>query len=132
MIPSASWAPGSSKTTGRGDHPTEEEGGLRRDLGDFQTPPALVAAVLDALGPIGRHWPRVLEPTCGRGHFIAGLLGRDEPPREIAGIEIQEAHASAAREIVRTHAQDQESPVAVTILRASLFNLDLRRDLAWR
>jgi hypothetical protein len=95
---------------------------LSRDLGDFQTPPALVAAVLDALGPIGRRWPRVLEPTCGRGHFLAGLLGRDEPPREIKAIEIQEDHAAAARAIAGDAA----------VIRASLFDLDLRRDLDWR
>src|SRR5690242_3428502 len=80
--------------------PTPKPRPRRRDLGDFQTPPALVAAVLDALGPIGRCWPRVLEPSCGRGHFLAGLLDGDEPPREIQAIEIQEAHATAAREVV--------------------------------
>ena len=72
---------------------------MRRDLGDFQTPPALVAAVLDGLGPIGGRWPRVLEPTCGRGHFLEGLLGRDAPPREIRGVEIQDGHAEAARAV---------------------------------
>jgi hypothetical protein len=56
---------------------------VRRDLGDFQTPSELVAEVLDTLGPIGVRWPRVLEPTCGRGHFIGGLLALAEPPREI-------------------------------------------------
>ena len=55
---------------------------MRRDLGDFQTPPELVAEVLEAVGPIGGRWPRVLEPTCGRGHFIAGLLARSNPPRK--------------------------------------------------
>src|SRR3954471_17484283 len=94
-----------------------------RDLGDYQTPPALVAAVLDALGPIGSRWPRVLEPSCGRGHFLAGLLGRHEPPREMIGIEIQEDHAEAARGVVR--ARSEGSPTAA-IVRASLFDLDLR------
>jgi hypothetical protein len=102
---------------------------LRRDLGDFQTPPALVAAVLEALGPIGRRWPRVLEPTCGRGHFLAGLLDQGEPPREIIGIEIQQSHAAAAQAIAHAKAA---TPAAVTIVRASLFDLDLRRDLVWR
>ncbi len=102
---------------------------MSRDLGDFQTPPALVAAVLDELGPIGRRWPRVLEPTCGQGHFLAGLLGGAEPPREIIAIEIQDAHADAARGLVQAQG---ESAVAVAIVRASLFDLDLRRDLAWR
>jgi hypothetical protein len=97
---------------------------LRRDLGDFQTPPALVAAVLDALGPIGRRWPRVLEPTCGRGHFLAGLLGRADPPREIKAIEIQDDLAASARAVVG----DGDGAV----IRANLFDLDLRRDLSWR
>ncbi len=47
---------------------------MRRELGDFQTPSALVTQVLQVLGPIGRRWPRVLEPTCGSGQFIQGLL----------------------------------------------------------
>jgi len=93
-----------------------------RDLGDFQTPPALVAAVLDELGPIGTRWPRVLEPTCGRGHFLAGVLTRPSPPREVIGIEIQESHATAARLAAGASGE---------VIRASLFDLDLRRDLPW-
>jgi hypothetical protein len=102
---------------------------LRRDLGDFQTPPALVAAVLDTLGPIGRQWPRVLEPTCGRGQFLEGVLGREDRPREIIGIEIQEAHATAARAVAETRGS---ASVSVGVITANLFDLDLRRDLAWR
>ena len=74
---------------------------MRRDLGDFQTPPGLVAAVLETLGPIGSRWPRVLEPTCGRGHFIGGLLAHSDPPREIQAIEIQQSHHRAARSSAR-------------------------------
>jgi hypothetical protein len=103
---------------------------VRRDLGDFQTPPALVAAVLDSLGPIGGRWPRVLEPTCGRGHFLAGLLKCPEPPREIIGIEIQAGHAEAAA-AAGARAAGGPAPT-VAVVRASLFDLDLRRDLAWR
>src|SRR3954447_3108704 len=141
MIPTASWGPRSSKVgcvchTRRG-RSQRRRSALSRDLGDFQTPPALVAAVLDALGPIGRRWPRVLEPSCGCGHFLAGLLGlglgrnQDMPPREIIGIEIQESHADAARDAVRAHAGGMPA-AAVTILRASLFDLNLGRDLTWR
>jgi hypothetical protein len=108
---------------------------LRRDLGDFQTPPALVAAVLDELGPIGRRWPRVLEPTCGRGHFLAGLVSRPTPPRELIGIEIQDVHAAAARAIGDArppNAAASRASVSVTIVTRSLFDLDLSRDLVWR
>jgi len=100
---------------------------LRRDLGDFQTPPALVAAVLDRLGPIGVRWPRVLEPACGRGHFLEGLIGRGAPPREVRGVEIQHGHAEAARAV----ALGAPPSVHAEVMRASLFDLDLRRDLRW-
>jgi hypothetical protein len=99
---------------------------LRRDLGDFQTPPALVAAVLDRLGPIGARWPRVLEPTCGRGHFLAGLLASPTPPEEIQGIELQTGHLEEARSLTR-----EPGTVRVALTQASLFAIDLRRDLAW-
>lgn len=99
---------------------------MRRDFGDYQTPPALVAAVLDALGQIGERWPRVLEPTCGRGHFLAGLIGLATPPREIQGIEIQAVHLDQARALARG-----AGPVRVDFTRASLFDVDLRRDLHW-
>ena len=55
---------------------------VRRDLGDFQTPRDLAAAVLRALGPIGARWTRVLEPTCGAGLLSQSLARAARPPRE--------------------------------------------------
>jgi len=101
---------------------------VRRDLGDFQTPPELVAAVLESLGPIGLSWPRVLEPTCGRGHFLGGLLAQTSPPREIQAIEIQEDHCQAARAL---SLEGGVPGVRVQINHRDLFDLDLERDLAW-
>ena len=59
---------------------------MRRELGDFQTPPGLAAAVIECVGPIGRKWSRVLEPTCGQGRFIGGLLEHAFPPKEILAV----------------------------------------------
>jgi hypothetical protein len=101
---------------------------VRRDLGDFQTPPGLVDAVLETLGPIGVRWPRVLEPTCGRGNFVAGLLAHSSPPREIRGIEIQPAHCRAAEERLLREAHPA---TRTTIVCADLFQVDLGRDLDW-
>jgi len=101
---------------------------VRRDLGDFQTPSELVAEVLDTPGPIGVRWPRVLELTCGRGHFIGGMLALSQPPREIQAIEIQAAHCQSARSLSIDH-----GPLGarVEITRADLFDLDLKPDLNW-
>jgi hypothetical protein len=102
---------------------------VRRDLGDFQTPPELAAEVLACLGPIGRRWPRVLEPTCGQGHFIVALLAQTFPPREIQAIEIQDNHCTAARAVSTS---DKRSPnVRVRIHQADLFSVDLGTDLTW-
>jgi methylase of polypeptide subunit release factors len=103
---------------------------VRRDLGDFQTPPELAAAVLECLGPVGERWPRVLEPTCGRGNFIAGLLAQRNPPREIQAIEIQDGHCALAREISESDANPRG--VRVRIHQGDFFGLDLNRDLDWQ
>ena len=103
---------------------------MRRELGDFQTPPELAAAVLECLGPIGRNWSRVLEPTCGRGHFIAALLEHAVPPREILAVEIQDNHCAAARAASAAAATGRG--VHVRIHQADFFGIDLRKDLKWR
>lgn len=99
---------------------------MNRHFGDFQTPPELVDQVLKVLGPIGKLWPRVLEPTCGTGNFVAGLLRQDSPPLEIHGFEIQYEHLLQARRNVGTL-----SNVMVDLRNADIFQTDLRRELTW-
>src|SRR5271166_4003322 len=98
----------------------------RGDLGDFQTPRDLVDAVLHTLGPIGSRWTRILEPTCGSGSFLQALLEHEAPPRELIGIEIQESYWTMARSLADRHPGSR-----VDILRANLFDLDLRTGLPW-
>jgi hypothetical protein len=99
---------------------------MTRDVGDFPTPPGLVALVLDRLGP---RWDRVLEPTCGGGRFLQGLLDRSPVPREIQGIELQECHYREASSLAERAPASRTSRVRVR--QASLFELDLARDLEW-
>lgn len=98
---------------------------MRRDLGDFQTPPGLVAAALDRLDALGVPRRRVLEPTCGRGNFISGLLARADPPAEIRGFEIQADHLDAARAI------GTDGPL-VALEAADFFAADLASRLPWQ
>lgn len=98
-----------------------------RQFGDFQTPPGLVAAVLDSPALQGGAWTRLLEPTCGRGHFIAGAVARLPGLAEVVGIELQPQHHQAAVEALG----DAPGP-AVRLRLGSVFDLDLGADLAWR
>ncbi|MBM3458740.1 MAG: SAM-dependent methyltransferase, partial [Armatimonadetes bacterium] len=97
---------------------------MRREMGDFQTPPDLVEAVLDRLGAGAAGWPwtRVLEPTCGHGSFVRGLLRRSPPPQEIRGIECQPGHVQALLD--RLSSQDRGR---VEITCGNLFEQDLSR-----
>ena len=99
---------------------------MDREFGDFQTPLLLVDAVLKCLRASGKEWSRVIEPTCGRGNFIEGLLKLAQPPDEIQGIEIQDAHANLACGVAR-----QSLKTRVVIQRANLFDLHLQRDVQW-
>jgi hypothetical protein len=99
---------------------------MSRDLGDFQTPLPLVEAVLDCLAKTGKYWTRVLEPTCGQGNFIRGLLRLDARPQEIVGIEIQHNYVKNAQNIV-----SQADGAMACIRQANIFELDLRHDLSW-
>ncbi len=100
---------------------------MRKDLGDFQTPPDLVIEVLASLDFSGDLWPRVLEPTCGRGNFIAGLLDAAIPPTEIVGIELQAEHVERA-----SKRPLDTMGTAVTIRQADFFGLNLRADIEWQ
>jgi hypothetical protein len=95
---------------------------LGRDLGDFQTPPELAESLTRRLGPIGGRWPRVLEPTCGRGNFLRAALDSPSPPREAIGVELQPIHCDEARAALDGRA---------TILNADVFAVDLAA-LPWR
>ncbi|OJW05729.1 MAG: hypothetical protein BGO49_26865 [Planctomycetales bacterium 71-10] len=95
---------------------------MSRDLGDFQTPPELAALLARRLGPIGDRWPRVLEPTCGRGNFLRAALDAPSPPREAIGVELQRAYCDEARAAVGDRA---------TILNADVFAVDFAA-LPWR
>ena len=94
----------------------------RADFGDFQTPPRLAAEVLARLRADCGRFDRVLEPSCGVGRFLQGVLDGPEPPREVRGVEIQPEHAAAARDAIGPRGR---------ILVADLFRLDLARDLGW-
>lgn len=99
---------------------------LNNDLGDFQTPPGLVSCVLATLQRKGKLYRRVLEPTCGCGNFIQGLLQIATPPDEIQAIELQQKHV----EVVRLLSSSSHT-TKVVVQQANLFHIDISHTLAW-
>ena len=75
----------------------------------------------------GREWTRALEPTCGRGSFITGLLSGTLPLAEVQGIEIQDTYAKEAIGAGATNATTM-----VAIHHANIFDLHLGRDIQWK
>jgi len=100
---------------------------MQREFGDFQTPPELARQVVECCRREANvtGWVRALEPTCGAGAFIVALLSLDGPPLDIHGIEIQDPHADEAE---RCSVRDD---CRVTIMRRSIFDLQLGSDLSW-
>ncbi len=100
---------------------------MTSDLGDFQTPDCLVEEIINLLDPVGRKWPRVLEPTCGSGAFIKGLLRSSSPPREVCGFELQPRHFIKARRLAAT-----DVATRAAIQKANVFDIDFGRDIRWK
>jgi len=100
---------------------------LPKEFGDFQTPPALVQDILHYLTANGQIWNRVIEPACGCGNFITGLLNLPNPPREIQGIEIQDYYVKIARKMAET-----SSTSHITITKSIVFDLDFKLDFQWQ
>ncbi|OLP19248.1 hypothetical protein BST81_05665 [Leptolyngbya sp. 'hensonii'] len=94
--------------------------------GDFPTPPDLVTAVLRCLQVRGDRWPRVLEPTCGTGNFIRGLLALTDPPREIWAIEANTDYVDQVQYLAQQSVQTQ-----IWVRQAHLFDVPLQH-LPWQ
>ncbi len=99
---------------------------MAKEFGDFQTPLALVVDVLRCLNVSKENWQRVLEPTCGKGNFISGLLSLDTPPQEIQAIELDSTYFQTAKQITKPN-----TITNIIIQQANIFNLDLRKNLNW-
>lgn len=97
----------------------------KRAFGDFQTPMPLVESIVSLLKSLGIGANRVLEPTCGRGNFIHGLLNAGAPPAEIVGVEISQEYVAQARLIAGENGD-------VRILQANIFDMDFGHDLSWQ
>ena len=97
-----------------------------KQFGDFQTPPELIRKILKILGPIGRGWTRVLEPTCGLGNFIKEIIETPDPPAEIVGIELNEKYCEQARNILN------DGKTNIKIIQGDIFDDSIIKNIKWK
>ena len=72
----------------------------RGEYGDFQTPLDLARRVCRFLRTGGAEPASIVEPTCGRGSFLVAALENFPGVQRVLGIELDPAHAAAARRAV--------------------------------
>lgn len=68
-----------------------------KEFGDFQTPPALALSAAGLLWRLGIRPRSILEPTCGRGAFLAAAATTFPTAERIIGLDINDDHLAAAR-----------------------------------
>ena len=73
------------------------------EFGDFQTPPSLALQATKLLRNLSIQPHSILEPTCGRGAFIAAASICFPEVQRIIGIDINLDHLNAAKSISATN-----------------------------
>jgi len=90
------------------------------EFGDFQTPPELALQCCRLLIERGFSPASILEPTCGRGNFLAAALHAFPKASKVIGIEINPDYAEAARQ----QALKLNPPNRIEIQQANFFQAD--------
>lgn len=94
------------------------------EFGDFQTPPKLASAVCILLARQGVRPVSLLEPTCGRGSFLAAGLKEFRWLRQSLGADINGAYVREARAVLDGEAD------RVRLVEADFFITDWKLVLA--
>lgn len=96
------------------------------EYGDFQTNQSLANQVTKKLKKKGLSPKIVIEPTCGKGHFILATLNNFDNIEKIFGIEIQNKHIWQAKFNILNfflNNPDKKKP-EVYLIHSSIFDFD--------
>jgi SAM-dependent methyltransferase len=69
------------------------------EFGDFQTPSILARAAADLLTRLGIQPRSIVEPTCGKGSFLAAAAACFPQAASVIGVDINQSHLSVARAV---------------------------------
>ncbi len=90
------------------------------EFGDFQTPPALAAKVCGVVARRKERFSSIVEPTCGKGSFLAAALRTFSSATEVLGLEINDKYVAEAKQVVK----QCHHGAAAKIIEADFFNAD--------
>lgn len=100
---------------------TAQKSKKKAEYGDFQTPIDLARQVCSLLRHRGLEPVSIIEPTCGKGSFIAAALEFFPKVRDIIGFDINSEHITVATSTL--HNLDH-SAASVHIINEDFFSVD--------
>lgn len=93
------------------------------EFGDFQTPIELAEQCCRLLFESGIQPVSILEPTCGRGNFLAAALRSFPGVLQTCGLEINPDHLCAAEEQIQASSKPRQSS-RIDLIQENLFQAD--------
>jgi hypothetical protein len=75
----------------------------KTEFGDFQTPPDLACEIAAFLRDSGQSPDVIVEPTCGRGSFVAAAMAAFPRAKNIHGFDINPEYVREAANVARMH-----------------------------
>jgi hypothetical protein len=90
------------------------------EYGDFQTPSKLASLSMDVLVRLGIKPRSILEPTCGRGSFLAAASEAFPDASTIVGVDINPEYIAATRELLAP------TDTRIQLIQGDFFKLDWR------
>lgn len=90
------------------------------EYGDWQTPLELANQVCDVLASQGLRPASVIEPTCGKGTFLAASIASFPSLTDMVGTEINSSYVQIAKELLAA----QKNSCRIELLHADFFKID--------
>ena len=101
---------------------TTSDHGRVKAFGDFQTPSSLAIDVACLIRQQGFMPRSILEPTCGKGSFVAACLETFAGAEQFAGIDINQQYIDESRNLIGRSMHEKK----VELICADVFSFDLQ------
>lgn len=107
-------------------HAERTEKAARDEYGDWQTNMKLALSVCQLIKQMGADPRIIIEPTCGKGHFILAALQTFDNIEEIYGVEIYEPYIDALKISILQHFLDHPDTkkIKIRLFHQNIFDFD--------